>query len=73
MNPLFTFILGLLIGWLIEWLIDFSYWRRRYAEKGTAYVPDPPSASRATSIGEVEGWSAESPLNDASYFLEPIP
>ena len=21
MNPLFTFILGLLIGWLIEWLI----------------------------------------------------
>ena len=32
MNPVFMFILGLLIGWLIEWLIDWFYWRRRYAE-----------------------------------------
>ncbi|MDQ2691003.1 MAG: hypothetical protein M3Y68_03125 [Chloroflexota bacterium] len=32
MNPLFTFVLGLLIGWLIEWLIDYFYWRRRSAE-----------------------------------------
>ena len=32
MNPVFTFILGLLIGWLIEWLIDYFYWRRRYGE-----------------------------------------
>ena len=37
MNPLFTFVLGLLIGWLIEWLIDYFYWRRRYAEKSTQY------------------------------------
>lgn len=33
MNPVFTFVLGLLIGWLIEWLIDYFYWRRRYPEK----------------------------------------
>ena len=32
MNPVFMFILGLLVGWLIEWLIDWFYWRRRYAE-----------------------------------------
>jgi len=32
MNPVFTFVLGLLIGWLIEWLIDYFYWRRRYGE-----------------------------------------
>lgn len=38
MNPLFTFVLGLLIGWLIEWLIDYFYWRRRYAERETRYV-----------------------------------
>lgn len=35
MNPVFMFILGLLIGWLIEWLIDYFYWRRRYAETAT--------------------------------------
>lgn len=33
MNPVFMFVLGLLIGWLIEWLIDYFYWRRRYTEK----------------------------------------
>lgn len=33
MNPVFTFVLGLLIGWLIEWLIDYFYWRRRYGER----------------------------------------
>lgn len=32
MNPIFTFVLGLLIGWLIEWLIDYFYWRRRPGE-----------------------------------------
>ena len=40
MNPVFTFVLGLLIGWLIEWLIDYFYWRRRYAEKEIANVPE---------------------------------
>jgi predicted flap endonuclease-1-like 5' DNA nuclease len=29
MNPVFMFVLGLLIGWLIEWVIDYFYWRRR--------------------------------------------
>jgi hypothetical protein len=33
MNPVFMFVLGLLIGWLIEWVIDYVYWRRRYGKK----------------------------------------
>lgn len=41
MNPLFTFVLGLLIGWLIEWLIDYFYWRRR------SPGPDAPAVSTA--------------------------
>lgn len=39
MNPLFMFVLGLLIGWLIEWVIDYVYWRRRYGEKEAQRVP----------------------------------
>lgn len=46
MNPVFTFILGLLIGWLIEWIIDWFYWRRRYAEEETG----PVVAVRAASV-----------------------
>lgn len=46
MDPLFTFVLGLLIGWLIEWLIDYFYWRRRYAEKSTEYGDDAVQANR---------------------------
>ena len=45
MNPLFTFILGLLIGWLIEWIVDWFYWRRRYVEKEPA-----PAAVRAAPV-----------------------
>jgi large subunit ribosomal protein L21 len=55
MNPVFTFILGLLIGWLIEWIIDWFYWRRRYAEKDTGSsetpaqtVEEPLPAAKAT-------------------------
>lgn len=48
MNPVFTFILGLLIGWLIEWVIDWFYWRRRYAEKQTE-----PVAVRAAPVAPV--------------------
>jgi predicted flap endonuclease-1-like 5' DNA nuclease len=48
MNPVFTFILGLLIGWLIEWIIDWFYWRRRYAEKEI-----PPAAVRAVPVPPV--------------------
>ena len=50
MNPLFTFVLGLLIGWLIEWLIDYVYWRTRYADTSTARVEEvvvPPPAAAA--------------------------
>ncbi|HET6823763.1 MAG TPA: hypothetical protein VFH34_14035 [Anaerolineales bacterium] len=51
MNPVFTFVLGLLIGWLIEWIIDYFYWRRRYANKETfngpeAAITDEPSSVR---------------------------
>lgn len=46
MNPIFTFVLGLLIGWLIEWLIDYFYWRRRYTEKETRYVDTAVQADR---------------------------
>jgi predicted flap endonuclease-1-like 5' DNA nuclease len=48
MNPVFTFILGLLIGWLIEWIIDWFYWRRRYAEKEI-----PPATVRAVPVPPV--------------------
>ena len=58
MNPWFTLILGLLIGWLIEWVIDYFYWRRRYAEKGVAYPPDPASRSSTARASEVEPHSA---------------
>ena len=56
MNPLFVFILGLLVGWLIEWLIDFFYWRTRYAEKEAAYSQNMNSLSttRTSSIGSVD-------------------
>lgn len=54
MNPLFTFILGLLIGWLIEWLIDYFYWRRRYAEREGIYAPRTPSESRIAPAVDVE-------------------
>ena len=53
MNPLFTFVLGLLIGWLIEWLIDYFYWRRRYEandrlhpNEAAARRPDSPAANQ---------------------------
>ena len=52
MNPVFTFILGLLIGWLIEWLIDYFYWRRRRAEHNSVAVRETPSARRTASVEE---------------------
>jgi len=54
MNPLFTFILGLLIGWLIEWLIDFFYWRRRYGERESLSRVDQAKDRRTLSITDVE-------------------
>ncbi|HSL30080.1 MAG TPA: hypothetical protein VK900_12840 [Anaerolineales bacterium] len=53
MDPLFTFVLGLLIGWLIEWLIDYFYWRRRAAKSTTS--ADPTSGmERRTSLRRYE-------------------
>lgn len=40
MNPVFTFVLGLLIGWLIEWLIDYFYWRRRHADRDRLHTSE---------------------------------
>lgn len=61
MNPLFTFVLGLLIGWLIEWIIDYIYWRRRYAEKEIVYItgdekkaPLPPPPPAPAMVAEPE-------------------
>ena len=56
MNPLFTFVLGLLVGWLIEWLIDYFYWRTRYAENATVYADDAMSSPEVprSSVVEIE-------------------
>ena len=53
MNPVFIFILGLLVGWLIEWIIDWFYWRRRYAEKDTGSY-EPPVRATAVPARAVE-------------------
>jgi large subunit ribosomal protein L21 len=62
MNPVFTFILGLLIGWLVEWVIDFFYWRRRYAEKDKVHVSQAASARRTPSL-ETQPAKIASPIN----------
>lgn len=49
MNPVFTFILGLLIGWIIEWLIDVFYWRKRYAGLHAQYSGDAADITRSAS------------------------
>lgn len=54
MNPLFTFILGLLIGWLIEWLIDYFYWRRRYGEKDTRSSANTTQVTKTSATHEVD-------------------
>lgn len=59
MNPVFTFVLGLLVGWLIEWLIDYFYWRRRSAEKGINVGGSSTAANRVASVDEVESLSAK--------------
>jgi predicted flap endonuclease-1-like 5' DNA nuclease len=55
MNPVFTFVLGLLIGWLIEWLIDYFYWRKRYTEKETQYVDTPVQVERNPPVVMPDG------------------
>jgi predicted flap endonuclease-1-like 5' DNA nuclease len=54
MNPIFTFILGLLIGWLIEWLIDYFYWRRRYGEREAPSRTENARVRKTLSTAEVE-------------------
>ena len=55
MNPVFTFILGLLIGWLIEWLIDYFYWRRRDAESNAPLVASAARTERDSSSASEVG------------------
>lgn len=50
MNPVFMFVLGLLVGWLIEWLIDYFYWRRRYAESEPARLRETTDARRTPPV-----------------------
>lgn len=54
MNPVFMFVLGLLVGWLIEWVIDYFYWRRRYTERQVTYPSEQTSRSRTSPVGDVE-------------------
>lgn len=66
MNPLFTFVLGLLVGWLIEWLIDFFYWRSRYAEKETVdtYSVQTASTARTSLADQMESLPAAQVVPD---------
>lgn len=54
MNPVFTFVLGLLIGWLIEWLIDYFYWRRRYGERELSTRAENAKVGRALPAAKME-------------------
>ena len=77
MNPLFMFVLGLLIGWLIEWVIDYVYWRRRYGEKEAQHgskivTSEKPASARAVRLTPDDlkvikgiGTVIERKLNDA--------
>lgn len=53
MNPLFMFVLGLLIGWLIEWVIDYVYWRRRYREKEVLHAPQTVTPEKPAAVRPV--------------------
>ena len=53
MNPVFMFVLGLLIGWLIEWVIDYVYWRRRYSEKEVLHAPQTVTPEKPASVRAV--------------------
>lgn len=58
MNPVFTFVLGLLIGWLIEWVIDYFYWRRRYEEKDRAHASETAAIRRSSPPAKQESHPA---------------
>jgi predicted flap endonuclease-1-like 5' DNA nuclease len=64
MNPIFMFVLGLLIGWLIEWVIDYLYWRRRYGEKEVVNVREPVVINKTESFRVPESVAAAPPTPD---------
>jgi predicted flap endonuclease-1-like 5' DNA nuclease len=80
MNPVFMFVLGLLIGWLIEWVIDYVYWRRRYGEKEVQQPPKMVVTEKPASVRAVQstpdnlkvikgiGPVIERKLNDAGIY-----
>ena len=72
MNPVFTFILGLLIGWLIEWIIDWFYWRRRAAEKVTTASPAPLQAAVSPAPTAEERRSAVKSARDNLQVIKGI-
>ena len=72
MNPVFTFILGLLIGWLIEWIIDWFYWRRRYAEKNTGSSEPPVRAAEVPPRTIEEPMPAVKPARDDLQVIKGI-
>lgn len=53
MNPVFMFVLGLLVGWLIEWVIDYLYWRRRYGGNEAQHAPQTMSSEKPASVRAV--------------------
>jgi predicted flap endonuclease-1-like 5' DNA nuclease len=72
MNPVFTFILGLLIGWLIEWLIDYFYWRRRHAEKDNMHVRETPAVRRTLAPEDVKSPPAAKIVHDDLKIIKGI-
>lgn len=64
MNPVFTFVLGLLIGWLIEWLIDYFYWRRRNGEKQAPSRMEKANVRKTMSAIETESASVHAVADD---------
>ena len=72
MNPVFTFILGLLIGWLIEWIIDWFYWRRRYAENDTGSSRAPAQAVASEPLKVEEARPAAKPARDNLQVIKGI-
>ena len=61
MNPVFTFVLGLLIGWLIEWVIDYFYWRGRYAERDRLQVSETGASRLGSSLENQKSQAAVVP------------
>lgn len=72
MNPVFMFVLGLLIGWLIEWVIDYYYWRRRYTEREHVPARGSSTVHRSASSDEVTSQPAARIIPDDLKIIKGI-